>query len=175
MALATTLRLVLATLCLVLFAAAQDAPKLEKHPISGLTRIKIPIASEHFTFEIADDSWERARGLSGRDKLGKNEGMIFVYARPDTLGYWMRNCLIDIDIAYVRADGRIMALHRMKKEPPRREGETMSEYEARLPRYPSRNIVQFALEFPAGTIDRLKLKTGQRLTLPRQELLKHAQ
>ena len=174
MALTHLLRTLLPATLALFFLAAQEAPQLEKHPISGLPTIKIPIAGESFTFEIADDAWERARGLSGRKRLGKDEGMLFAYARPEILGYWMKNCLIDIDIVYVRRDGRIMAVHRMKKEPPRRDGEFLSEYEARLPRYSSKHIVQFALEFPAGTIDRLKLKEGQRLTLPREQLLKDA-
>lgn len=145
------------------------------HPESGLSRIQIPIAGESFTFEIADQRHERARGLGGRERLGRNEGMIFVYKRPEILGYWMKDCLIDIDIAYVRSDGRIMSVHRMKKEPPPREGERLSAYEDRLPRYSSRHLVQFALEFAPGTLQRLGLKPGQVIQLPRTELLEHAE
>ena len=68
MAVAVSLRTLFLTTLALLFLAAQEDPKLEKHPISGLPRIKIPIAGETFTFEIADDSWERARGLGGQDE-----------------------------------------------------------------------------------------------------------
>jgi hypothetical protein len=174
MAVPTTLRTLLMAALVLLFLAGQEAPELEKHPISGLTRIKIPVAAESFTFEVADDSWERARGLSGRERLARNEGMLFVYPHGEVLGYWMKNCLIDIDIVYVRGNGRIMSMHRMKKEPPRGDTERLADYEARLPRYSSRHPVQFALEFPPGTIDRLGLKTGQMLVLPREKLLEEA-
>lgn len=153
---------------------ARDGVDPDKHPVSGLERTRVKVQDEVFLFEIADEPWERARGLGDRKALGRNEGMIFVYPRPEILGYWMKHCLIDIDIIYVRSDGRIMAVHRMKKEPPRGERESLARYEARLPRYSSRHLVQFALEFPAGTIDRLKLEKGQHVTLPRERLLEDA-
>ena len=53
----------------------------------------------------------------------------------------------------------------MPFEPPRAEGETENEYASRLPRYSSRFPVRFALEFPAGTIDRLGLEPNTRVEL----------
>ena len=144
------------------------------HPGTGLSRIRFPVAGETFTFEIADDAWERGRGMSGRARIPANEGMIFVYPKPEILGYWMKGCLTDIDIVYVRGDGRIMSMHRMKKEPPRGGEERLETYEDRLPRYSSRRLVQFALEFAPGTIDRLGLETGQLIKVPRAALLKNA-
>lgn len=145
------------------------------HPESGLPRRKISIAGEVFTFEIADEFPERARGLSGRKNLPRNDGMLFAYKKPEILGYWMKDCFIDIDIVYVRSDVRIVSTYSMKKEPPRGENEPLYEYEGRLPRYSSRHLVQFALEFAPGTIKRLGLKPGQVIQLPRKELLEHAE
>lgn len=124
--------------------------------------------------EISDDDPERILGLSGRTTLGRNEGMLFVYPRPKVLGYWMKDCLIDLEIVYLRRDGRIASMHRMRKEPPQGAGESSDRYEQRLPRYPSGQVVQFALEFAPGTIDRLGLERGMTIDLPRERLAKQA-
>jgi uncharacterized membrane protein (UPF0127 family) len=148
-------------------------PPAKPHPVSGRERIRIPVGGESFLMEISDDDQQRTRGLSGRTRLGVDEGMIFVYAKPKILGYWMKDCLIDLEIIYLRSDGMIMSIHRMHKEPPRGDEERLSTYENRLPRYPSRYRVQFALEFTPGTIKRLGLKTGQVITVPKANLLEH--
>ncbi|MBB49093.1 MAG: hypothetical protein CMJ33_11260 [Phycisphaerae bacterium] len=164
-------------------AASQDEPAKSnpaktglptKHPISGLDRIRIPVAAETFLMEIADDPTSRARGLGGRRTIPRNEGMLFAYPKRDVLGFWMKDCLTDIDIAYVSTDGRILSMHRMKRPPERRPDERIATYEARLPRYSSRHLVQFALEFAPGTLDRLGLEVGNRLDLPTERLIESA-
>ena len=155
--------------------AGPPPPKpLAPHPISKLKRLRIELADEPFVMEIADDERSRGRGLSGRTRLAPTEGMLFVYPEPRELGFWMNECLTDLDILYVDSRGRIKSMHRMKAEPPRREGERLSEYEARLPRYRSVHLVQFALEFAPGTIDRLQLRLGDTVELPRATLVKDA-
>ena len=106
--------------------------------------------------------------------MGPDNGMLFVYPEPRELGFWMNECLTDLDIVYVDGNGRIKSMHRMKAEPPRREDERRTEYEARLPRYRSVHLVQFALEFAPGTIDRLQLRLGDTLDLPRADLIENA-
>ena len=164
-----------------LFASGQDVPGAPtpvepptRHPISGLERIMVPVGGERFVMEIAAEPVSRARGLAGRETIPRNEGMLFAYPGEDTLGFWMKGCLTDIEIAYVSKDGRILSMHRMKTPPVRRPDERIATYEARLTRYPSRHLVQFALEFAPGTIERLDLKVGTRLELPMKRLLKSA-
>jgi len=48
-----------------------------------------------------------------RPDLGKDEGMIFIYARPQQVSYWMRNCPEALDIAYVAPDGAIAEIYPM--------------------------------------------------------------
>ena len=154
--------------------SAQQPRPLAPHPISKLNRLRIELAEEAFVMEIADDTRSRGRGLSGRARIAPNEGMLFVYPDSRELGFWMNECQTDLDIIYVDHRGRIKSMHRMKAQPPRRAGERPSEYEARLPRYPSVHLVQFALEFAPGTIDRLELRLGDTVELPRAALVKNA-
>ena len=100
--------------------------------------------------------------------------MLFVHPDDQIRGYWMYDCLIDIDVAFLDRDGRIVAMHRMKREAPRRSAEYQDMYQRRLKRYTSRRPARYALEVPPGDLTRLKLKIGQTIHLPKSELDKLA-
>ena len=143
-------------------AFGQDAPKDdEKKPLKE----QIIIAEETFKLEVAADDKTRAKGLMGREKIDEHGGMIFIYKRAQRQSFWMKNCLIDIDLMYLDSRGRIVSMHKMKKEPPRGRNETAFDYERRLKRYPSGRSSQFIIELKPGSIDRLKLKVGQTIKL----------
>jgi len=128
---------------------------------AGLPQMELEIKGERFILEMAMDEPTRRRGLSGRPVLMPGRGMIFVHDRPQTLGYWMWECLIDIDMIYLDREGRVTATHRMKKEPPRRPNESEIDYARRLPHYSSMRPAVFAIELPTGSLDRLDLRLGE--------------
>ncbi len=129
----------------------------------------VVIGQETFKLEVAANEKSRTKGLMNRKKIDDDGGMIFIYKRARVRSFWMKNCLVDIDILYLDSRGRIVSMHKMKKEPPRGENESVVDYERRLKRYPSRRPAQFIIELKPGSIDRLKPKVGQtiELDLPR--------
>ncbi|MEC9234235.1 MAG: DUF192 domain-containing protein [Planctomycetota bacterium] len=154
--------------------ATPDEPPLVPHPGSGLPRTRMEVAGVPVVFEVADDPGSRGRGLSGRRGVPPGTGMLFVYPEPRRLGFWMNDCLTDLDIIYLDDRGRIRSMHRMVAEPPRRGDESRADYESRLPRYPSVHLVQFAMEFGPGTIDRYRLRLGDEVVFDRQAMIDRA-
>jgi uncharacterized membrane protein (UPF0127 family) len=86
----------------------------------------------------------------------------------------MRDCPVPIDVAFVDAMGRVVAIHEMVPEPPRLADETAARYESRLPEYPSGQPVQFALETAGGRLADLGLEIGDRLHFSAQALVERA-
>jgi uncharacterized membrane protein (UPF0127 family) len=91
-------------------APAQNAP-VDEGAQAGLTQSSLTIHSangnHHFTVEIAATPEQQERGLMFRRSLAPDRGMIFPYAPPQEVAFWMRNTLIPLDIIFVRANGTI--------------------------------------------------------------------
>jgi uncharacterized membrane protein (UPF0127 family) len=102
--------------------------------------------------EIADSASERRRGLMGRRTLAPRAGMLFVYPEDTTGGYWMKDTLIPLDIAFIGANGRIRRVFTMT--PCRRD--PCRVYDPGV-RYRS------ALEVNAGSFRRWGVRVGDRV------------
>jgi uncharacterized membrane protein (UPF0127 family) len=161
------LHLMLFALCCAASACAESG--------SDPNTATVEIAGERFTLEIAADDESRARGLQGRMGIPADGGMLFVFPRPLRQAFWMEDCLVDIDVIYLDAQGRVTAAHTMKVEPPRRSTETEAAYQRRLRKYPSVYPAQFAIELKAGTIDRLGIGIDRKIELDLPRLKAMAQ
>lgn len=82
-------------------AKACDQNNIDIDTISGLQTIHV---------EIADDTKERARGLSGRETLDDGTGMLFLYDTPHRARFWMMGTTIALDMIFIEQDGRISAV-----------------------------------------------------------------
>ncbi len=151
---------------------------------------KVTISGKEFKLEVANTDETRYKGLSGRSSIPADGGMLFVFpARGvQTHGFVMRDCPVPIDIIYLDAAGRIVAMHKMVPEPPRTEKEKVltvaprypewtasnAAYESRLRQYSSGFPSQFVIELAGNTLDSLNLKAGQKIELPFDRLKKAA-
>ncbi len=130
----------------------------------------VRIAGEWFHLEVAADDATRLRGLGGRDYIAPDGGMLFVFPSPQIRAFVMRDCLVAIDIAYLDAAGRVVAMHEMHTEEPRRPGESDYDYESRLKQYSSRFPAQFVVETAGGRLNEVGLKVGDRVGVNTREL-----
>jgi uncharacterized membrane protein (UPF0127 family) len=56
---------------------------------------------------------EQQRGLMHVREMPADEGMIFVYPKPQRMSFWMRNTYIPLDIGFFDASGTLLEVHPM--------------------------------------------------------------
>lgn len=128
--------------------------------------VEIDLPQEHsinyfkistLTLEHAKKSKEISWGLMGRDYLPENHGMILHMKNPSKIRIWMFNCLIDLSVAFLDDNHKILSLHELKAYPnkmdPRRPIFSLEDIDRLYPN--SDPIVRFFLSkeivSPPGT------------------------
>jgi uncharacterized protein len=104
--------------------------------------------------EIADTSAERQKGLMNRRSLPAKSGMVFRYAQATSGGFWMKNTLIPLDIAFYDRRGRIVRILTMA--PCRRDP-------CRI--YAPGVAYRSALEVNAGSFRRWNVRVGDTIAV----------
>jgi uncharacterized membrane protein (UPF0127 family) len=66
------------------------------------------------TVEVAETEADITRGLMGRDSLAPDSGMYFLYPESHRHYFYMKNTRIPLSIAFIRADGVIVAVKDMQ-------------------------------------------------------------
>jgi hypothetical protein len=112
----------------------------------GPTKIPIYIKDREIWVEVARTDEERARGLMGRASLGKDEGMVFIFEKEAIHGFWMKNTLLPLSIAFIDKEGRIISITDM-------EPLTLSTHDPPRP-------VLYALEMNKGWFAKNGIKVG---------------
>ena len=64
--------------------------------------------------EVARTPDEHQVGLMYRQELPADSGMLFVYDRPATEGYWMHNTYVPLSIAWIGQEGTIVDIQDMQ-------------------------------------------------------------
>jgi uncharacterized membrane protein (UPF0127 family) len=143
---------------------------------------EVTVAGKKFSLELALDADTRFKGLTGRTEIPAEGGMLFVFPRPVTTSFVMRDCPVPIDIIYLDATGRVVSFYKMEVD-PRKDSEKVNDdpatdtnkaYEARLKKYPSEYDTQFVIELKGNTLDELKIKKNDKVTLDVAKLKKMA-
>ena len=124
----------------------------------------------NYTLTIVADDATRERGLGGVTSLPEHGGMLFAFPDSKMRSFVMRDCVIDIDIIFLDSTGRIVAMHHMPIEDPKKPEESMMEYELRLKRYSSRFSSQYAIEIRGGKLKEMNLMEGQQIDLDTEYL-----
>jgi uncharacterized membrane protein (UPF0127 family) len=108
--------------------------------------ITVEINNKKYKVEVAYTEEERTNGLKGRKSLDEDEGMLFVFDEPDTIGMWMQDTDIPLDIIFIDEDFEVISVY--KGQP---HNETIAE----------EDDVQFVLEVNQGS----GIKEGDELDI----------
>ena len=121
-------------------------------------RIKINIMSGNrvtrLTAQVADTQSKIEKGLMFVEKLPENEGMFFIFPRKIYGGFWMKNTLIPLSIAFIDSDGEILKI--MDMAPC--IGDDCPIYDPKL-------SYQYAIEVNRGWFEKNRIREGDYVKL----------
>ena len=78
--------------------------------------IAVKIKDKAFNLEIADNITSRTKGLSGRDSLCPNCGMIFIYSKESIYPFWMKNTHFPLNIIWLDKNSKIIDIKQGQPE-----------------------------------------------------------
>jgi len=70
----------------------------------------VKIGEQKIKVEVASTPENQEKGLSGREKIGENEGMLFIFPNSSEHLFWMKDMNFPIDIIWLNEDKKIVFL-----------------------------------------------------------------
>jgi uncharacterized membrane protein (UPF0127 family) len=114
--------------------------------------LPLTIKGKNIRVEVARTEKEKERGLMFRERLGKDEGMLFVYEGEGIRSFWMKNTRLPLSIAFIDKRGKIVDIQDM-------EPFSLQTY---ISAYPAK----YALEMNRGWFKRNGIKVGHLVKIP---------
>src|SRR3989344_4432018 len=103
------------------------------------TKTTLTLGGEHIVAEVRDTPGARERGLSLRDSLEEDTGMLFVFPNDARHSFWMKDMKFPIDIVWISKEGKVVDIqHEVAPE-------TYPEYS-----FAPQDIARYVLELRAG-------------------------
>lgn len=112
---------------------------------------KVLVNGQTISVTVAKTEEEKQLGLSKKDKIGKNQGMLFIFDTSNYYSFWMKDMKFPIDIIYINGNKITTIVENAK--PPLSANDNLTIYQ------PSEKSDK-VLEVNAGSADKLKIKTG---------------
>lgn len=99
------------TVVLVFSAAYFFSPHRSSAPeVANECITEVIVGEREFEVDVADTRESRRQGLSGRESLAENEGLLFTFENPGTYPFWMRDMHFPIDIIWIQEDKTIVGV-----------------------------------------------------------------
>jgi uncharacterized membrane protein (UPF0127 family) len=151
----------LAVLALVACAHARTTAGPVPNPSLDLPQGNLTVAGSagpelSLHVQIAETTQSREQGLMGVKKMPDQVGMAFLFGGPTSTGFWMKDTLIPLDIAFWDGKGGIVVTFTM----------TPCTTNSCPVYQPPRTYVG-SVEMNAGLLAARGIKTGDRVTLTR--------
>ena len=115
-------------------------------------RVEVRVGGLTIRAEVARTSEERAQGLSGRDSLSRDAGMLFVLDEERQPGFWMKDMRFPLDFIWISRDRRVVDLTENVPD-PETAGETVSGIRPDTP-------ALYVLEVNAGVVQEYGVQVG---------------
>lgn len=110
---------------------------------------QVKVAGHALRVEVAATIEQRMKGLMFREKLGANDGMLFVFDEPGYHAMWMKNTPLPLSVAFVDGAGAILNILDM-------EPHTLDQHAAAGP-------AVYAIETNKGWFAKRRIKAGDKV------------
>ncbi len=140
----------------ILFFGCAGSGEERLGPLPTLV-VHSPDQTFEVSVEVSATEESRRRGWMGRARLPEDRGMIFLYPDARPISFWMKNCLVPIDAAFIAESGQIVNIQEMSPPDPTSEVDP--------PSYPSAAPVRIVLEMPGGWFRDHGVGRGDRVEL----------
>lgn len=107
-----------------------------------------------YSVDMAVSDTERQQGLSGREFMAQDAGMLFVFEDEQPRQFWMKDMRFPLDIIWIDGQCRLVGVSANVPTPP------PNADDADIPRAPSNLPVRYVLELNAGEWERAGLSEG---------------
>ncbi len=132
---------------IVLGLFLSDSNQLAKKNIGNDIKY-VKIAGVIVKVDLALDIKDQGKGLSGRNSLLSDEGMLFIFSKPDKNYFWMKEMNFPIDMVWIGDDFKVIYI--------KNNAQPSSYPESFGPDVDSR----YVLEISAGFSEKNNLKVG---------------
>ena len=139
--------------------SANVDPNVPTHAQPRLPTIQLWVGAKPMTAEMAVTLPQIMTGEMFRTNLVPDEGMIFVLPSPQRAAFWMKNCPLPLDAAYITPDGTIAEIHPLE---PKNTNSVMAGTD---------NIL-FVLETPRGWFKNNNVSPGTVIATEKGSLYK---
>lgn len=92
-------------------AGCREAEPVRAEPKTVADWFEIKVGPKMVRMQLAVREAEMMRGLMERRDLGRDEGMLFVYAKPQQMSFWMRNTPTPLDIGFFNRHGMLEEIY----------------------------------------------------------------
>mgnify|MGYP003292064723 CR=1 FL=1 len=128
--------------------------EIENVPKDRYLQSNVTIDGFRLTADLALSSEQKEKGLSVKEKLKENEAMLFVFEKPGSHSFWMKDMKFPIDILWLDSDKRVV--HIEKNLQP-------CNPFLPCPSFSPDTKAQYVLETVAGLSDRKGIKIGTQV------------
>ena len=136
-----------------------NRPEVKSNSTTVTTSYSTPIKvdSKNLLVEVVNSDSSRSIGLSGRESLPDDTGMLFDFTNTQntTPSFWMKDMKFDIDIIWIN-ENKIIGI---TKNVPAQENNS------NLPTYSPPSEITHVLEIPSGWSEINKIQIGDELQI----------
>ncbi|MFH1832619.1 MAG: DUF192 domain-containing protein [Candidatus Levyibacteriota bacterium] len=116
----------------------------------------VTIDKQIFVVTVAKSDLDKEKGLSVKNSIAQNEGMLFPFTKEDYYAFWMKDMKFSIDIIFINKN-RIITIYQSVPA-PKSPSESLTLYKPEKP-------ADMVLEINAGLSQKYNFKKGDEVKI----------